>query len=96
MAAAARKTRSCCPDTAASSLYMPTARRPSSGEIVHMCVQDGFPSYKGHILWAWVLSLSRKNLFFEALPWGWMFLADIDSSLTAVRRLWLLRSGDAP
>jgi len=28
--------------------------------------------------------------------WGRMFLAEIDSSLTAVRRLWLLRSGDAP
>jgi len=30
-------------DTAAFSLYMPTAHRPSSGEIVHMCIQDGFP-----------------------------------------------------
>jgi len=60
-----------------------------------MCGRDGFPSYKGHILWAWVLPLSRKTLFFEALHWGRMLLAEIDSSLTAVRRLWLLRSGDA-
>jgi len=60
-----------------------------------MCGRDGFPSYKGHILWVWVLPLSRKNLFFEALHWGRMLLAEIDSSLTAVRRLWLLRSGDA-
>jgi len=82
-------------DTAAFSLYMPTARQPSSEEIVHMCGQDGFPFYKGHILWAWVLPLSRKDLFFEALQWRRMFLAEIDSSLTAVRCLWLLRSGDA-
>jgi len=75
---------------------MLTARRPSSGETVHMCGQDGFHSYKGHILLAWVLPLSRKNLFFEALQWGRMFLAEIDLSLTAVRRLWLLRPGDAP
>jgi len=61
-----------------------------------MCGQDGFPSYEGDILWAWVLPLSRKNLFFEALHWGRLFLAEVDSSLTAVRRLWLLRSGDAP
>jgi len=61
-----------------------------------MCGQDGFRIYKGHILWAWVLRFSRKNLFFEALQWGRMFLAEIDSSLTAVRRLWLLRSVDAP
>jgi len=51
-------------DTAPFSLFMPTARRPSSGEIVHMCGQDGFPSFKGHILLAWVLPLSRKNLIF--------------------------------
>jgi len=46
-------------DTAAFSLYMTTARRPSSGEIVHMCGQDSFPSYKCHILRACVLPISR-------------------------------------
>jgi len=45
-----------------------------------MCGQDGFPSYKGHIHLAWVLPLSRQNLFFEALQWGRMFLAEIDGS----------------
>jgi len=50
-------------------LYMPTARRPSSRKIVHMCEQDSFPFYKVHILWVWVLPLSRKNLSFETLHW---------------------------
>jgi len=33
---------------------------------------------------------------YSSRRWGRMYLAEIDSSLTAVRRLWLLRSGDAP
>jgi len=94
MAAAARK--------ATMSAFTTTQLMPSCEAVQtplvdrHQTGQDGFPSYKGHVHLAWVLPLSRQNLFFEALQWGRMFLAEIDSSLTAVRRQWLLRSGDAP
>jgi len=50
-----------------------------------MCGQDGFLSNKGHILWAWVLLLSRKNLFFETLHWWRVLSVETDSNLTVVR-----------
>jgi len=75
MAVAARKATMSAPtftqlmpscEAAAFFLYMSTARRPSSGEIVHMCGKDCFPSYKGHIFWVWVLFFILRGSLLEA------------------------------